>query len=135
LSKGPTSVGVVVPVHLIGSILPGQSIGNNIGAFVSALPFDALPNEKRSSSLPRLRKISRILRSAKQTPAPQISWLITSLISKLGIKCVAKQAIVRCNCHASAVISNVHGFPFQIHWKGMPIESIVVSTTDGVHVN
>jgi hypothetical protein len=124
-SKGPSSVGVVVPVHLTGTILPGQSIGNNIGAFVSALPFDASPNEKSTSSLPRLRKISRILRSAKQTPAPQISWLITSLISKLGIKCVAKQAIVRCNCHASAVISNVHGFPFQVHWKGMPIESIV----------
>lgn len=123
-TKGPSSVGIVVPVHLAGTILPGQSISNNIGAFVSAIPFDSSTDGKRSSSLHRLQKISRILRSAKQSPAPQISWLITSLISKLGIKFVAKQAIIRCNCHAAAVISNVHGFPFEVHWKGMPIKSL-----------
>ena len=119
--KGPSSVGIVIPVHLTGSILPGQSIGNDIGAFVSAIPFNS---SNRTSSLQRLREISRVLRSAKQTPAPQISWFITALISKLGYKCVAKQAIVRCNCHASAVISYVHGFPFQLHWKGTPIKSL-----------
>ncbi len=124
LSKVPSYIGVVVTVHLIGSILPGQSISNNIGAFVSAIPFDSSTRRKSSSSLLRLRKISRILRSAKQTPAPQISWFITSLISKLGIKCFAKQAIVRFNCHATAVISNVRGFPFEIHWNGVPVKAL-----------
>ena len=119
-----SKIGIVVPVHLIGTILPGQSISNNIGAFVSAIPFDSSTRRKSSSSLLRLRKISRILRSAKQTPAPQISWFITSLISNLGIKCVAKQAIVRCNCHATAVISNVNGFPFETHWKGVPVKAL-----------
>ena len=37
---------------------------------------------------------------------------------------LAKNAIVRANCHAVAVISNVHGYPFEIHWNGRPIKMI-----------
>ena len=60
----------------------------------------------------------------KRTPAPLISWFLTSLISKLGLEWIAKDAIVRMNCHAAAIISNVHGFPFEIHWKGWPIKML-----------
>ena len=123
-SKCPSSVRVVVPVHLTGAILPGQTIGNKIGAFVASIPFNASPQKKQTNSLSRLRKISRILSRIKRTPAPQISWFITALISTLGLESIAKYAMVRCHCHAAAVVSNVHGFPFQIHWKGRPIEII-----------
>ena len=124
-AKCPTSVNIVVPVHLTGSILPGESIGNRIGAFVTSVPFnDALHQKSHNNSLSRLRKISQNLRRMKRTPAPLISWFLTSLISKLGLEWIAKDAIVRMNCHAVAIISNVHGFPFEIHWKGWPIKML-----------
>ena len=117
----PSAVSIVVPVHLQGSILPGQSIGNKVGAFVARIPFNPT---KQTSSLQRLSKISKIMNVAKHTPAPLISWFLTSLLSKLGIVSLAKDAIVRANCHAVAVISNVHGYPFEIHWNGRPIKMI-----------
>ena len=117
----PKYISIVVPVHLTGSILPGQSIGNKVGAFVARVPFNPA---KQLSSLSRLSKISKILSRAKRTPAPLISWFITALISKLGIVRVAQDSIVRANCHAVAVLSNVHGYPFEIHWRGMPVKNL-----------
>ncbi|KAL7549425.1 hypothetical protein ACHAWF_012696 [Thalassiosira exigua] len=123
-SKCPSSVNVVVPVHLQGSVLPGQQIGNKIGAFVQAIPFNASPGAKLTSSLSRVRTISKTINKMKRTPAPLISWLLTACISYLGIESIAKDAIVRANCHATAVLSNVHGYPFEIHWKGRPIKML-----------
>ena len=115
--KPPSSVNIVVPVSL--RRYPWEEIGNNIGAFVTTIPFN--PEERQGKSLSRLRQISKTLSRIKQTPAPLISWFTTSLISWLGSEAVAKDVIVRANCHATAVVSNVHGFPFQIHWKGRPV--------------
>ena len=37
---------------------------------------------------------------------------------------MAQDSIVRANCHAVAVLSNVHGYPFEIHWRGMPVKNL-----------
>lgn len=110
--KCPSTINIVVPVHLTGGvILPHQSIGNKIGAFVAPIPFN--PNEEKDS-ISSLRQITTILHKIKMTPAPQISWLVTALISTCAPKSVAKYAMVRANCHAAAVISNVRAFPFKV---------------------
>eukprot|EP00970_Alexandrium_tamarense_P020875 scaffold15803_cov179-Alexandrium_tamarense.AAC.1 len=120
--KCPSTINIVVPVHLTGGvILPHQSIGNKIGAFVAPIPFN--PNEEKDS-ISSLRQITTILHKIKMTPAPQISWLVTALISTCAPKSVAKYAMVRANCHAAAVISNVRAFPFKIHWMERPVEMI-----------
>jgi len=118
-TKCPSSVSIVITAHLTGSILPGQSISNKVGAFVSRIPFNP---SGHTSSLSRLGKISKILSKAKRTPAPLISHFITSLISKLGSASLARYALVHTNCQAVAVISNVMGYPFEIHWRSMPIK-------------
>lgn len=117
--KCPSSISIVITAHLTGSILPGQSISNKVGAFVSRIPFNPSGN---TSSLSRLGRISKILSRAKRTPAPLISHFITSLISKLGSASLARYALVHTNCQAVAVISNVMGYPFEIHWRSMPIK-------------
>lgn len=119
----PSSVNIVIPVHLSGGLsLPGESIGNKIGAFVAPIPFSQFSTSKTRI---RLTKISQIMHNAKRVPAPQISWVITALISMfLSGEEFAKKAIVQSNCHAVAVISNVRGFPFKIHWNGRRIETI-----------
>ncbi|KAL9190638.1 hypothetical protein ACHAXT_000344 [Thalassiosira profunda] len=120
-TKLPPTVNIVVTAHLTGSILPWQSIGNRIGAFVTSVPFSP---GKRDSTVSRLRTISKNLARMKRTPVALISWFITSLISKLGLESLAKDSIVRWNCHSVAVISNVHGFPFEVHWTSFPVKQI-----------
>ncbi len=119
--KGPTSVNLIVTTHLRGGIImPGESIGNKIGAFAVTTPF----RFKTGSSINRLRTISKALQLMKRTPAPQISYLITSFISNFLPKRVAQYALVKANCHSVATISNVHGFEKAIHWDGNPVEMI-----------
>lgn len=119
--KSPTSVNLIVTTHLRGGIiLPGESIGNKIGAFAVTTPFKS----KAGSSIKRLRTISKALQLMKRTTAPQISYLVTSFISKYLPKRVAQYALVKANCHSVATISNVHGFPETIHWAGNPVEMI-----------
>ena len=123
-TKCPSTVNIVIPVHLAGGvILPGHSIGNKIGAFVASIPFKPFSNQKTpSNSIPRLRQISKILHSAKNIPSPQIAWLTTTLINKFTSgESFAKQSMVCANCHSVAVLSNVKGFPFQVHWAGRPV--------------
>eukprot|EP00984_Skeletonema_dohrnii_P014945 scaffold6400_cov143-Skeletonema_dohrnii-CCMP3373.AAC.3 len=120
-NRDTTSVNLIVTTHLRGGIiLPGESIGNKIGAFAVTTPFKT----KAGSSIKRLRTISKALQLMKRTPAPQISYLITSFISNYLPKRVAQYALVKANCHSVATISNVHGFPETIHWAGNPVEMI-----------
>ena len=123
--KGPTSVNLIVTTHLKGGIImPGESIGNKIGAFAVTAPFKKNTTTTGGSSIKRLRTISKVLQLMKRTPAPQISYLMTSFISNYLPKCVAQYALVKANCHSVATISNVHGFPDTIHWDGNHIEMI-----------
>ncbi|KAL7541701.1 hypothetical protein ACHAXR_011146 [Thalassiosira sp. AJA248-18] len=100
MSRCPPSVNVVVPVSL--RLYPWEAIGNKIGCFVTTIPFN--PQKKRTNSLSRLHQISKTLSRIKHTPAPLISWLVTALISKLGLESIAKDAI--------------------IHWNGRPIKML-----------
>eukprot|EP00816_Leptocylindrus_hargravesii_P012561 CAMPEP_0196816426 /NCGR_PEP_ID=MMETSP1362-20130617/55281_1 /TAXON_ID=163516 /ORGANISM="Leptocylindrus danicus, Strain CCMP1856" /LENGTH=609 /DNA_ID=CAMNT_0042193761 /DNA_START=53 /DNA_END=1882 /DNA_ORIENTATION=- len=117
----PSHINVVIPVHLNGGILPpGQSLGNKIGGFVSQVP--AKMPFSNATSAARLRQVSASLRSGKSTPAPLISWMMAKFCSDYLPETVAQTAILKGNAKAVAVISNVRGFPFQVHWMGRPVE-------------
>jgi hypothetical protein len=119
--KAPTSFNLVVTTHLRGGlVMPNESLGNKIGAFAVKVPTKV----KCDSSIKRLRTISKALQLWKRTPAPQISFLLTSFIGNWLPKRFAKYALVKANCHAVATISNVHGFTEPIHWDGNQVEMI-----------
>ena len=119
--KAPTSFNLVVTTHLRGGlVMPNESLGNKIGAFAVKVPT----KEKSDSSIKRLRIISNALQLWKRTPAPQISFLLTSFIGNWLPERFAKYALVKANCHAVATISNVHGFTEPIHWDGNQVEMI-----------
>lgn len=121
----PSYINVVVPVHLNGGVLlPGQSLGNKIGGFVSQVPAKMSPPKGQATSTDRLRQVSASLRSGKSTPAPFISWIMAKFCSDYLPETVAQTAILKGNAKAVAVISNVRGFPFRVHWMGRPVESL-----------
>jgi len=121
--KCPSSAHVTIPVHLTGGILlPGQTLGNNIGAFVSNVPLSNTGNDNDRSVSRRLRKTSSQLKEGKQTPAPLIAWKIAKFVSENFPQNVAKFILRNGNAKSVAVISNVRGFPFKVHWLGRPVE-------------
>lgn len=119
----PDFVNVVVPVHLAGGVLlPGQSLGNKIGAFVAAIPIGNRKSSGQSSASERLSGISAALKEGKSSPAPLISWRMAKFFSDYAPNSVAKLAMRKGNAAAVAVISNIRGFPFKVHWNGRPVE-------------
>jgi len=115
---------IVIPIHLTGGIiLPGTELGNKISAFVSSVPVAT--NVSSSPSVNRLRKVSDSIRSNKATPAYIISWLLAKFSINFMPEAITKYAMLKCNCKSVAVISNVKGPPFKIHWNGKLVSDIV----------
>ena len=138
----PNYLSVVVPVHLSGGVLRrGQSLGNKIGAYVADIPARG-----QRSPTAWLKSVSKNLMVGKTTPAALIAWSVAKLLSDYAPLSVAKWALRYGNGHASAVVSNVRGFPFATHWNGRRLEhlsaflpippgvpiGIVVQSFDGV---
>ena len=116
----PNHLNVVIPFHLHGGVIPkGELLGNKIGAFVTAIPARG-----RMSPAAWLKRVSRNLAEGKVTPAPLISWWIAKFFSNMTPLWVSKKAIRYGNGHASAVVSNVRGFPFTTHWNGRRLEHV-----------
>jgi hypothetical protein len=110
----PKKVNVVIPVHLEGGIMaPGARLGNKIGAFVSRIP---LPISYTPKS--HVRSVSRSLKEGKQTPAPLIAWRLCKFFSDFTPDWFAKLSIRYGNANAVAVVSNIRGFPFKVHYEG-----------------
>ena len=123
----PSHVNITIPVHLNGGVLlPGETLGNKIGAFVTSVPLggenvDSLRG-KEEGCLQRLVGISTALRGGKSTTAPLIAWTIAKILSDWAPTPLTKWAIENFNAKSVAVISNVKGFPFKVHWLGRPLE-------------
>jgi len=116
--KIPEKVNIVIPVHLSGGIIPeGEDIGNKIGAFVATVPLPSVTE----SSCNDLKTISRILKHEKSSPAPMISWVLAKLCSEYMPINWTKYNMRKLNAKAVAVISNVKGWPFQVHWLGRKV--------------
>lgn len=113
----PTSVNIVIPVHLNGGFIKEEDLGNKIGAFVSTVP---LPG-RHKDSISRAAKISQILHRDKSSPAALISWWLAKFSSDFAPDWWTKLMMRKFNAKSVAVVSNVKGWPFQVHWLGRKV--------------
>lgn len=118
----PRNINIVIPVHFSGGVLlPGESMGNRIGAMVVPVPAHL---STTSSSVDRLKLVSQALSDVKSTPAACIAYTLAKFCSKCFPESWTK-IMFRCNnCHATAVVSNVRGAPNKMHWNGRDVVSI-----------
>ncbi|KAL7531999.1 hypothetical protein ACHAWF_003983 [Thalassiosira exigua] len=119
-------VNVVVPVHLRGGVvLPDESVGNNIGAFVARCPgemkHDAVGGGTASAE--RLQRVHRSLLKSKRSPAPFLSHKMAKFCSDYLPEGWTKAIFERANANACVVVSNVRGYDKKLHLNGMAVES------------
>mmetsp|Transcript_3183 Transcript_3183/g.4829 ORF Transcript_3183/g.4829 Transcript_3183/m.4829 type:complete len:224 (+) Transcript_3183:178-849(+) len=118
----PKHVNLTIPVHLTGGILrPGDQLGNKVGGFVTSIPLNA---PEGGSSRDRVSHISRKLHREKMLPAPMISWVLAKLCSDFAPDWISKLALRKFNANSVAVVSNIKGFPFGVHWLGRKVSFI-----------
>mmetsp|Transcript_4282 Transcript_4282/g.8754 ORF Transcript_4282/g.8754 Transcript_4282/m.8754 type:complete len:594 (-) Transcript_4282:163-1944(-) len=112
---------VVVPVHLKGGfVLPNESVGNNIGAFCARVPGesdDLTPTQ-------RLAQVHQSLQTIKNTPAPYLSHWVANASTKILPASWASYVYQHANAGATAVITNVRGYPKAMHYQGREVESV-----------
>ena len=119
ISTPHDTINVVIPVHLGGGVLlPGQSVGNNIGAFCAQVPGEC----KVGTEL-RLQQVHDSLSKCKSTPAPLLSHLLARATSILPTR--ATQALFRSSqAHACVAITNNRGSPRELHLNGQSVVSM-----------
>jgi diacylglycerol O-acyltransferase len=114
---------LVIPVHMQGGILlPGQSMGNKIGAIVSQVPAEAA---KGASD--RLHQVHDTLWNRKQTPTAALSYLVAQTIGGtvgtiLGPR-VTSWLFSKAHANASVVVTNVRGPETAAHLGGRKVEA------------
>ena len=117
--KQHSTINVVIPVHLGGGVLlPGQSVGNNIGAFCASVP-----GEQECSAASRLEKVHNSLYTIKRTPAPLLSYLAAKMASTLPSG-LTKRLFRSSHAHACVAVTNNKGSPSKLHLDGQPIETM-----------
>jgi len=115
------NLNVVIPVHLGGGILlPGKSVGNNIGAIVARVPGEM---DYTTAASTRLGKVHSALASVKNSPAPILSFAIAKFCSSYLPENWTKSMFVRSNANASVVVTNTRGSPKKLHLNGHTVES------------
>jgi diacylglycerol O-acyltransferase len=122
------NINVCIPVHLRGGvILPHESLGNRIGAFVTRVPgemtHDARGGGTQSCPSERLMKVHKSLKWAKQSPAPFLSHYVAKFCSDYLPEQWTKNIFKRANCNACVAVSNNRGHKNKIHINGMEVES------------
>jgi hypothetical protein len=80
------TINVVVPVHLRGGVvLPGEGVGNRIGAFVTRVPGEMdtahVGDEAIQCPTKRLLEVNKSLSSSKSSPAPLVSHYFAKFCS------------------------------------------------------
>lgn len=130
---------LVIPVHMQGGILlPGQSMGNKIGALVSRIPGeeglgkdygggDSKNTSPTSDAQRRLVQVHRILNERKQTPAAVLSYLVASFVGSWGSSegSVAPWLFEKAHANASVVVTNVKGPEDVVHLDGRQVEAFL----------
>jgi hypothetical protein len=149
------SMNLIIPVHLQGGILlPGQSMGNKIGAMVSRIPGEHIPgssknidsNDRAVSAQERLIQVHSVLNARKQTPIAVLSFLMAGMMgylssssssSSLGDDAATGYAVGsspsswtpwifrKAHANASVVVTNVRGAETTVHLEGRPIRAFL----------
>jgi diacylglycerol O-acyltransferase len=110
------NINVVVPVHLSGGVmLPNQSLGNFIGAFVARVPGE--------TSADRLAEVHETLSWLKRSPVPLIGYLTARTCSLLPVSWT-KSLFRKASANACVSISNVRSSPLKLHLDGNTVQSI-----------
>lgn len=120
LDQQHDTINVVIPVHLQGGmLLPGQSMGNRIGAFAARIPGD----DPSLTAGRRLEQTHRSLYTIKQTPAALLSYFTAQCMA--GLPALWTSAIFRrANANASVAVTNVRNAPHKLHISGMAVEGV-----------
>jgi hypothetical protein len=118
---------IAFPVHLKGGVvLPGESVGNNLGAFVVRVPGEG-DDSSRQQSRERLLQIHDTLATAKSMPTAILSHILAkgfSYASAILPTRVVGWMYACSNGGSIAVISNNRGLPKPVHLGGRQIEAI-----------
>lgn len=118
------SVHIAVPVHLKGGVvLPGESVGNNIGAFVARLPGETYETD----CVQRLRDVSRELHAVKRTPIAVIGYMMARTLSYASSVLPvswASRLYAYSNAGSIAVVSNNRASPQPVHLAGREVEDV-----------
>jgi WS/DGAT C-terminal domain len=119
------SMNIVMPVHLYGGVmLPGQSMGNRIGAMIARVPGE----NRELSCVDRLEQVHNTLYALKQTPTPLLSYLLVRLTSSISGTFLPSSwtqfLFSKASANAAAVVSNVRGPHTPLHIKGRLIQSV-----------
>jgi diacylglycerol O-acyltransferase len=112
---------LVIPVHMQGGILlPGQSMGNKIGAMVNRVPAEAATDPQD-----RLTRVHSILWNRKQTPAAVWSYLAAKTFGGMGSRLNGWTPWLFEKAHANAtvVVTNVRGPETPVHLDGRRVET------------
>jgi len=117
---------VAVPVHLKGGVvLPEESVGNNIGAFVIRVPGEM---GQGGDSLSRLRAVSGELHTIKGTPAAFLSHMLAKTLSYASSTILpvawTSKLYAAANAGSLCVVSNNRGSPVKVHMAGRQVESL-----------
>lgn len=107
-------VNVSIPVHLRGGVvIPGESVGNRLGAMVARLP-----GQQEISPEERLRFVSEELASVKKTPVAFLSHMAASASSKVLPTSWTSGLFRRSSAGSSCVVTNTRGPPNAVHIRG-----------------
>jgi diacylglycerol O-acyltransferase / wax synthase len=143
---------LVIPVHIHGGILlPGQSMGNKIGAMVARIPCEAgvqpsaTPAEVAQT---RLQEINKVLTERKRTPAAFLAYMTARMMGYWtsggsGVHSIVddeenEDGVVRsptsswtswlfekAHANASVVVTNVRGPDRLVHLDGRPVHMTI----------
>jgi hypothetical protein len=118
---------IAFPVHLKGGVvLPGESVGNNLGAFVVRVPGEG-DDPSRSQSHERLLQVHDTLSTAKSMPTAILSHILAKGFSYASAVLPTRFVgwMYACSNGGSiAVISNNRGLPKPVHLGGRRVEAI-----------
>lgn len=112
---------LVIPVHMQGGILlPGQPMGNKIGAMVNRIPAEAATDPEN-----RLQRVHDVLWNRKQTPAAVWSFLAAKLFGGIGSRLggLTPWLFQKAHANASVVVTNVRGPETHLHLGGRRVET------------
>jgi hypothetical protein len=123
---------MVVPVHLRGGvILPGKSVGNNIGAFVTSCPGEMKRDAAAASGegwwapcpTERLVRVQELLLCSKGSPAPLVLHRIARFCPDHLPDGIINAIFQPANANPARVISKNRGYDGKLHIQGMVAES------------
>jgi len=140
------SMNLIIPVHLQGGILlPGQSMGNKIGAMVSRIPGEHIPgsvDDPSAVAQQRLLRVHSVLNDRKRTPVAALSYLMAGVMGYFSSSSSSSSSATdgsksssvgssasswtpwlfrKAHANASVVVTNVRGPTSRLHMEGRPV--------------